>query len=190
MFDQPGGGGFLKPADHNGHLLLVTAVHETFQRHDELAGKEKLHARIDYVCLDCPDADLVESALTSHPGIAGRLQSKVGKQVLGRIGQAPSKTGQPAWILGPFTEGVDDAKAQAWLTAHTTRPAQPTAPAGDDPWAGQQPPAAAPPQPPAQAPAPPAAPPAAAAAPANGTTPPLTPEQQEALKALGISLPA
>ena len=40
--------------------------------------------------------------------------------VLGRITQAPSSQGQgqPAWILGPYSEGTDDAKATAWLAAH------------------------------------------------------------------------
>lgn len=179
-FAQPGGGGFFKPADHSGHLILVTAVHETFMRHDDMAGKEKLHARLDYACLDCEDSTLVESSLTSHPGIAGRLQPHAGKgtPVLGRIGQAPSKNGHPAWVLGPYTEGTDDVRAQQWMSnGALAQPSVPTATPQQSTATSQQ----------STATAPTAAPPAAAAT-VNGVA--LTPEQVAAMKELGIEIPA
>lgn len=123
-FHQPSAvGTFLKPAELNGHLILVTAVHETFDRYDDLAGKDKLNARFDYVDLD-GEKTLVADAISSHPGIALRLKSVAGKNepVLGRIGQEPSKKAgfNPTWVLGEYTEGVDDVAAAAWMTANAT----------------------------------------------------------------------
>lgn len=131
-FAQPQAvGSFLKPADLNGHLILVTKVHEAFERYDDLAKKEKLNVRFNYVDLD-GDQQLVEDAISSHPGIALRLKGAIssGDQVLGRIGQEPSKKAgfNPAWVLAAFTEGVDDVKASQWLAAHAqatvTQPTQ------------------------------------------------------------------
>jgi hypothetical protein len=156
QFTQPAtGGNFLRPADHNGHLILVTAVHEAFERYDDLASKDKLNVRFDYVDLD-GDQQLVEDALSSHPGIALRLKAAVGKDapVLGRIGQEPSKKAgfNPTWVLGPYTEGVDDVTAGNWMTNRATASVS-------------QPPAAAPtPAPVAPAPV------QAAAAPVNVVT--------------------
>lgn len=169
QFAQPQATGmFFKPADHSDHLILVTAVHETYDRYDDLAGKDKLNARFDYVDLDSDDG-LVENAISSHPGIALRLKGSVGKgtPVLGRIGQEASKKAgfNAAWVLGEFTEGVDDKRAADWLTANATASVR-------------QPEAT--PQPPAEA--------AAAQKPTAATTIPAS--VAETMKANGIQIPA
>lgn len=128
VFAQPQSSGwYFKPADLSGHLILITEVHETFTRHDELAGKEKLHARFSYTDLD-GDQSLCEDALSSHPGIALRLKAHAGKgtPVLGRITQEPSKKAgfNAAWVLGEYIAGIDDIKAQQWLDAQPVRATQ------------------------------------------------------------------
>ncbi len=171
QFAQPQATGmFFKPADHNDHLILVTSVHETYDRYDELAGKDKLNARFDYIDLDSNDG-LIENAISSHPGIALRLKGSVGKgtPVLGRIGQEASKKAgfNAAWVLGEFTEGVDDKRAADWLTNNAAASVR-------QPEATPQPPSTPPP--------------AAAQKPAGAATIPAS--VAETMKANGIQIPA
>jgi hypothetical protein len=137
-FTQPVSGAWLKPKDIPGHLLLITAVHETGQRYDQLSARDKPYAVFDYVDLDENDGEEFNVS-DNHPGIASKLvqAQRSGGMVLGRITQAPSSQGQPAWVLGPYAEGSDDLRATAWLAAHPRktvqqpeqRPQAPAAPA-------------------------------------------------------------
>ena len=180
-FDQPAFvGSWLSPKDVLDHLILVTKVHESFERYDDLAGKEKIHVRFDYVDLDSPNQDLVTDAINSHPGIALRLKGAIatGRPVLGRIGQEPAKKAglSAAYVLGEFTAGVDDIRARDWQLAQASQVSQPSADA----------PAVAPPvQHVAPAPVP-APTPAAAPAPAAQT---ITQEQANQMNAIGVTLP-
>jgi len=128
MFSQPsGGGGFFKPAEHENHLVLITNCHSIEDRYDTFKGKEIPSATCDIVDLDDPAATLRERILVTHSGIVNRL-SPGAHMVLGRIGKAPTKSGFEAWVLGPFTEGVDDTRAEQWVM-NSARPtmAQPVA---------------------------------------------------------------
>ncbi len=128
-FTQPQSGAWLKPANITGHLLLITAVYDTRMAYDDMSAREKLVATFDYVDLDDPNPAEEYNVSDNHPGIANKLvqAQRTGGMVLGRITQAPSKQGQPAWVLGPYTEGTDDQRATAWLAAHPrgSKPAQP-----------------------------------------------------------------
>lgn len=140
-FTQPVSGMWLKPKDIPGHLLLITAVHDTGQRYDQLSARDKPYAVFDYVDLDDPAQAEEYNVSDNHPGIASKLvqAQRTGGMVLGRITQAPSSQGQPAWVLGPYTEGSDDTKATTWLAAHPRdrRPAQPAQQASQPPAATQ-----------------------------------------------------
>lgn len=117
MFNQPtAGGGFLKPAEMNGHLVLFTVVHEIGKRYDQLRNEEIDQAVVDVVDLE-GDNELRERVNVTHKGIVSRLAPGA-TFVLGRIGQVATKSGFQAWALLPFNEGVDDAKAEAWVNAH------------------------------------------------------------------------
>lgn len=117
MFNQPtAGGGFLKPAEMNGHLVLFTVVHEIGKRYDQLRNEEIDQAVVDVVDLE-GDSELRERVNVTHKGIVSRLAPGA-TFVLGRIGQVATKSGFQAWALLPFNEGVDDAKAEAWVNAH------------------------------------------------------------------------
>jgi hypothetical protein len=141
-FTQPVSGQWLKPKDIPGHLLLITAVHDIAKRYDDLSAREKDVATFDYVDLDDPQQAEEFDVSDNHPGITNKLGQarRSGGMVLGRITQAPSAQGQPAWVLGPYTEGTDDQRATTWLAAHPRNskvqqpaaapaPAAPTAPA-------------------------------------------------------------
>lgn len=119
MFNQPAdnaSGGFFKPAEHNGHLVLLTVVHEIGRRFDTLKGAEIDQAVADVVDLDGA-GELRERVNFTHTAIVSRLAPGA-TFILGRIGQVATKSGFQAWALLPFTEGTDDAKAEAWVNAH------------------------------------------------------------------------
>lgn len=130
MFNQPSaGGGFFKPAEHNGHLVLFTVVHEIGKKFDQLKQAEIDQAVVDVVDLD-GDNELRERVAVTHAAIVNRLAAGA-TFVLGRIGQVATKSGFQAWALLPFNEGTDDVKAEAWVNANkpTFNQATATAPA-------------------------------------------------------------
>jgi hypothetical protein len=147
MFNQPtesAFGGFFKPAEHNGNLILITVVHGIGKKFDTLRNEEIDQADVDLVDLD-GDSQLSEHVNITHKAIVSRLTPGA-TLILGRIGQVPTKSGFQAWALNPFNEGVDDKKAEAWVNAHK-------------PTFSQAAPAPAPQPAPATAPAPAAQPP-------------------------------
>lgn len=136
MFSQPteaAFGGFLKPADHNGHLILITTVHGIGKKFDTLRNEEIDQADVDIVDLE-GDGQLREHVNVTHKGIVSRLAPGA-TFILGRIGQVATKSGFQAWALMPFNEGTDDQKAEAWVNANkptftqAAPPAQQAAPA-------------------------------------------------------------
>lgn len=136
MFNQPteaAFGGFLKPADHNGHLLLITVVHSIGKKFDTLRNEEIDQADVDVVDLD-GDSQLREHVNVTHKAIVSRLTPGA-TLILGRIGQVATKSGFQAWALQPFNEGVDDKQAEAWVNAN-----KPTFNQAAVPAAQQQPP--------------------------------------------------
>lgn len=156
MFNQPtesAFGGFFKPAEHNGHLILVTAVHGISKKFDTLRNEEIDQADVDIVDLD-GDQQVREHVNITHKAIVSRLTPGA-TMILGRIGQVATKSGFQAWALQPFNEGVDDQKAEAWVNANK-------------PTFTQAAPSPAPQAAPAPAPTVPA--PAAAQPPVNATT--------------------
>lgn len=178
MFEQPSSGTWLKPADHDGHLILIAKVHKIEPQFDNFKNADVDTATIDYIDLDDPNPTLIEHANNAHPGIVRKLHSATrnGRPVLGRIGKVPTDKGNPAWVLGPYTEGTDDTRAQTWWTKHMNAFGQP------DP---------APTTTPTPQPAAPTSTPAAAPSPApkqETKTVTMTPEQMEKLKALGITV--
>lgn len=133
MFQQPmSGSGYFKPAEAAGHLVLITRVHEISTRYDDLKGADAPIATVDLVDLDAPGQELRERAFVTHAGIINRL-SVGSSMVLGRIGQAPTKSGNHAWVLDRFQEGVDDARAAQWVQANHQRQMTQPAPASAAP---------------------------------------------------------
>jgi hypothetical protein len=116
MFQQPNeSGGFFKPADHDGALVLFTTVGQSETRFDALRGAEIEQVRVDFV--DFADGELKRDVIVTHVGIVTRIKGKT--MVLGRITTAETKSGKTAWILGRFL-AEDEATAKAWLDSQPT----------------------------------------------------------------------
>lgn len=119
QFNQPSAparGGFFKPAEHDGHLILITNVHKIEDWYDNFKGRDVPAATCDLVDLDSQDRELREGVLVTHTGIVNRLHPGA-HMVLGRIGKAPTKNGFEAWVLAEFDPATDAPRAQAWIEA-------------------------------------------------------------------------
>jgi hypothetical protein len=131
-FTKPlAGGGYFKAKDRLGHLILITAVHDSRPRYDELKKSEVIEMRCDIVDLDEPGQELQEGLWVSYAGITNRI--KVGlTNILGRIGTLDTGKGNPAFVLEDFAD-ADVPRAQAWVEAHAksafAQPAAAPAPA-------------------------------------------------------------
>lgn len=116
MFNQPQeSGGFFKPAEHEGKLVLFTKVGETETRFDALRGAEVEQVRVDYVDFD--DGELKQDCIVTHVGIVSRIKGK--SMILGRVTTAETKSGKTAWILGRYSS-EDESTAKAWLDSQPT----------------------------------------------------------------------
>jgi hypothetical protein len=116
MFNQPQeSGGFFKPADHDGQLVLFTKVGQSEKRFDPLRGAEIEQVRVDFVNLS--DGDLQQDVIVTHIGIVSRIKGK--SMVLGRIGTAETKSGKTAWILSRYSSD-DEETAKDWLNSQPT----------------------------------------------------------------------
>jgi len=126
MFEQPkSGGGFFKPADHNGHLVLFTAVKSVSRRYDELRKGDIDEFTVDFVDLD-GDNQLQTDVKVGHVGITNKL-SVGSRNVLARVGTVDTGKGNPAWVLNNFQD-ADVARAKAWVDAQASKSfAQPAA---------------------------------------------------------------
>lgn len=174
MFDAPAAAGeTLKPAEVNGHLLIVRPTSYEPNLTTSFGGKDAV--RVNVVDLDAADyttgevGTLTTGALWFSGLLVGGLKSQIGKTILARMGQGVANPGQSApWKLEDATgDPAAVQRAQAWMTANPGALDGLSAP------------------PAATAPAAPAAPPAATTPPpAPPAAPTLTPEQQAALAQL------
>jgi hypothetical protein len=123
---------FLKPAEVNGHLILVTQYIGIERVIDKFRGEcDQLEVEL----VDLDGDKKAERYLIKHPSIIKAIQ-KTG-YTLGRIGQRTSQsTGNQYWTVLPFEEG-DDTKAEQWAVANQIRPAAQPAPAAASPVAGR-----------------------------------------------------
>lgn len=116
MFNQPNeSGGFFKPAEHDGSLILFTKVSAPETRFDALRGAEIEQVHVDFV--DFKDGELKQDVIVTHIGIVSRIKGK--SMVLGVIGQAETKSGKTAWVLGRYSS-EDEATAKSWLDSQPT----------------------------------------------------------------------
>lgn len=115
MFGQPAsGGGFFKPREHEGHLVLITRLVGMDRHFDSMKGAEIDRATVDLVDLD-GDGELRTNVWLTHAGLVNKVDAT--RPTLGRIGTEKFSKGT-GFTLKPYTEGPDDAKASAWLSAN------------------------------------------------------------------------
>lgn len=116
MFNQPNeSGGFFKPAEHDGALVLFTSVSAPETRFDSLRNAEVEQVVVDFV--DFNDGELERGVIVSHVGIVNKIKGK--SMILGRIGQAETRSGKHAWVLTRYSP-EDEATAKAWLDSQPT----------------------------------------------------------------------
>jgi hypothetical protein len=109
-FSQPASGSKFKPADYQGHLLLVWPTEYRTGIKTDYGDSDAIAARV--VVLDGQEGtEEHDNVLFFQSALIGTLKNSVGnsKPVLGRLGKGTGKPGQSApFILTPFTE--EDAK--------------------------------------------------------------------------------
>ena len=121
----PSGG--VKPADLQGHLLLITP-------NEYKTGIVTSMGEAEAIDCDVVDLDTNEehvSVLFFNVALRSALKPNIGNQVLARIGQGVAKPGKNApWILlDATTNKADIEKATAYLAAKATGNFKPASPA-------------------------------------------------------------
>lgn len=119
-FDNPASGKF-EAKNHNGRLLLITPK-------DYLTGVKTINGEKD--CIDGEvvvlpepgkgELEVIDNARLFGGQLIAATKSKIGKMVLGRLGQGTAKPGQNApWIL---TDPTDDDRAVGMAYLATKAP--------------------------------------------------------------------
>ena len=176
------GGAYLKPADMNGHLVIITNVVQDWPTQYDTLRKADVEVA-SFQLADLHGSGEWEQVKSNYAGVnnkLGNVRGKPGQMVLGRIGQARTTGGYDAWVLAEYSS-EDEAYAVNWLASNPAPSAfaAPSAPAA---------PQGLPPAPPAAqafatgAPVPTAAAPPAAA-PVAAPAQQFTPEQLAAMMA-------
>ena len=118
-FNQPqdtgnANGGFFKPKDNDGDLVLFLNVWEKGVEFDQMSNRDREFVIVDYANLD-RDAVVIEKAKVTHAALVRKLPVDA-TNILGRIGSSKTSNGYNAWVLAPHTD-ADAKKATAWLKA-------------------------------------------------------------------------
>jgi hypothetical protein len=121
----------VKPADLNGHLLIIKPVE--FKTGIQTSLGEADAIEVDLVDLDTNTEH--SSVLFFNVALKSALKSNIGKSVLARMGEGVAKPGKSApWILIDATADAEAvAKATAYLASGISAPAKPAVSAVDSP---------------------------------------------------------
>ena len=129
MFDAPAtGGGSLKPAEVEGHLLVVEPTEYVANIATSFGEKDAIRVTVH----DVTESETHNDVLLFGTALIGSLKSQVGKRVLGVMTKGTAKPGQAApWIL---QDATGEAKAVEAATAYLNKATASTmaAPKGDD----------------------------------------------------------
>lgn len=127
------GGGSLKPADVEGHLLVVEPSEYVPSIATSFGEKDAIRVTVHDINEQATHADV----LLFGTALIGSLKGQIGKRVLGVMGKGTAKPGQAApWVLVDASSNADAVKAAtAYLTgqvAQTMAAPDPVAsPSGD-----------------------------------------------------------
>jgi hypothetical protein len=113
MFDAPAtGGGSLKPAEVEGHLLVVEPTEYVANIATSFGEKDAIRVTVH----DITASETHNDVLLFGTALIGSLKSQVGKRVLGVMTKGTAKPGQAApWIL---QDATGEAKAVEAATAY------------------------------------------------------------------------
>jgi len=109
MFDAPAtGGGSLRPADVEGHLLIVEPTEYVASIATSFGEKDAIRVNVH----DVTEGESHNDVLLFGTALIGSLKSQVGKRVLGVMTKGVAKPGQAApWILQDATSEDKAVKA-------------------------------------------------------------------------------
>jgi hypothetical protein len=113
------GGAWIKPADHNGHLVIVANVRPLSKKFDEMRKADVDVATFDFVDVDAGTGWQL-NVNNSHAGFVNKLGAIIGNpegKVLARVGQVAANNGHLAWVLADAT-AEDVPRALAFLAAN------------------------------------------------------------------------
>jgi len=126
-------GDFVKVADLNGHLLIISPTEYKASVSTAMGDTEAIQCNI----VDLDTNEEHTDVLLFNVALRSALKPNIGAQVLARIGQGIAKPGKSApWILNDATVNpADIQKATAYLAAKATAgivaPAATVTPAAD-----------------------------------------------------------
>jgi hypothetical protein len=141
------GGSWLKPAERNGHLVIISNAQFVGRKYDEMRKAEVDVVKFDLADLSQPGEGWITGMQSSHSGVTNKLAAILGNpegKALGVIGQVQANNGHLAWVLAEApAEAVQSAVA--WLNANPAPKAAPAfAPLAPAPVVAPQTPAFAP----------------------------------------------
>ncbi len=110
-----GGGSDVRPADLEGHLLVVEPLEYVASIPTSMGDKDAVRVTIH----DITDHATYEDVLWFPKVLVGSLKGRIGQKVLAVLGKGTAKPGQSApWILVDATTDADCVKAAtAYLDA-------------------------------------------------------------------------
>lgn len=108
-------GDIVKPADLDGHLLIITPIAFRESITTSLGETEAISVNL----IDLTDMAEYENVLFFNKALVSTLKSNIGAQVLARMGKGIAKPGKSApWILiDATTNDADVALATDYLTS-------------------------------------------------------------------------
>ena len=130
MFDAPSTGSALKPADVEGHLLVVEPLEYVPNITTAFGESDAVRVTVH----DVSAQESHESVMWFSSALVGSLKGSIGKRILAVMGKGQAKPGQSApWVLVDATSNEQAvAAATAYITGQTAAtmaaPAAPAAP--------------------------------------------------------------
>ena len=111
------GGGSLRPADVEGHLLVVEPLEYVASIATSFGEKDAVRVTVH----DIHAQETHENVLLFGTALIGSLKGQIGKRVLGVMGKGTAKPGQaPPWVLIDASTSADAVKAAtAYLNGQT-----------------------------------------------------------------------
>jgi hypothetical protein len=112
-FQAPAAGSVLKPAEVEGHLLVVEPTEYITSMVTQMGDSDAVRCTVH----DITDQTTHEEVLWFSTVLVGSLRSRIGTMVLGLMGKGVAKPGQTApWILQDASTSPEAvAKAKAYM---------------------------------------------------------------------------
>lgn len=126
MFDAPVTGGSLKPADVEGHLLVVEPLEYVTNMTTAYGESDAVRVTVH----DISAQETHENVLWFPKALVGSLKPSIGKRILAVMGKGTAKQGQsPPWVLIDATANSEAVTAatnylNGQVAATITAPAQ------------------------------------------------------------------